>query len=494
MPEERLQKIISNAGKASRRVAESWITEGRVAVNGQIRQTLGARADPLKDEITVDGVPVEKSRYRYFALHKPKGFITTARDDRGRDTVVDLIPLGETVLHPVGRLDADSEGLVIMTNDGNLTNLLTHPRHGVEKEYLVAVNAPLSTADAQRAVRGLDIEGERLNLSAVHPTLPPAGEFEEIPDDSAWLLVTLRHGRKREIRRLMTALGRTVMLLRRIRVGPLALGSTGSGAFRELTPEEVEALYAAAGNTRALKSKPKPQQQVEPQPSPDSDLALPWAVAIDGPAASGKTTVGMALAERFGYQFLDTGLMYRALTYAALAGNVQAEDQEACTKFAENLAMEVLAGADTRIVIEGRDITDNLRSPDVEQHVSAYSAIPGVREALVSSQRAISAVKRSVLVGRDVGSTVLPDAPLKIYLDASESARADRRSRQSSSDVKVTADTSQQEIARRDSLDSNREASPLRAPDGAVLIDTTDLTLEQVVDRVAEEVLRCAKT
>ena len=246
MPEERLQKILSNSGVASRRVAEEMILAGRVAVNGVVHSTLGARADAEVDEITVDGVPVIKGRYRYFAVHKPAGFVTTARDEQGRDTVLDLVPIAGIQLHPVGRLDMDSEGLVILTNDGNLTDLLTHPRYEVEKEYLVGIDAIPSKRDLERLVRGIEDDGERLRAAAVRPAIAPAME-DDAPAVNAWLVITLKEGKNREIRRMITALGRRVLLLRRIRIGPLLLGTMGSGVFRELTEDEVNALYSAAG-------------------------------------------------------------------------------------------------------------------------------------------------------------------------------------------------------------------------------------------------------
>ncbi len=243
---ERLQKILSNAGVASRRVAEQMVLARRVAVNGVVQATLGARADPEVDEITLDGVPVLRGRYRYFMLHKPAGFITTASDEQGRETVLDLVPIGDIQLHPVGRLDRESEGLLLLTNDGHLTDLLTHPRYEVEKEYLVGLDAPLPERDLQRLVRGIEVDGERMRARSAKPTTPPAaGLGEELPT-AAWLLLTLREGKNREIRRLMIVLGRKVLFLRRFRVGPLSLGTLGSGAFRELTEDEVSALYGAA--------------------------------------------------------------------------------------------------------------------------------------------------------------------------------------------------------------------------------------------------------
>lgn len=245
MTVERLQKILSNAGVASRRVAEEMILSGRVAVNGEVQTTPGARADLETDEVTVDGIPVIRERYRYFLLNKPAGFITTAHDEMNRETVMDLVPIGDVQLHPVGRLDRETEGLLLLTNDGHLTGLLTHPRYEVEKEYLVGLDGQLGQRDLQRMVRGIESDGDRLRAAAVHPARPPAdAEGEEMPPAAMWLLVTLREGRNREIRRMVEALGRKTVLLRRIRLGSLSLGNLGSGAFRELTEDEVTALYA----------------------------------------------------------------------------------------------------------------------------------------------------------------------------------------------------------------------------------------------------------
>lgn len=243
MAVERLQKILSHAGVASRRLAEQLILEGRVAVNGVVQTKLGARADPEKDEITVDGVPVDRRRYRYVMLNKPAGVVTTAADEHGRPTVLDLLPKEFGRLHPVGRLDLESEGLLILTNDGHLTNLLTHPRHAVEKEYLVAIDAPLSKAAMQRMVRGIEDEGELLRAASVVAVHPP--DRANWPGD-AWLLVTLREGKKREIRRMLRLLGRNVLRLQRVRIGPLRLGDLPTGAWRELTDVEVARLYASA--------------------------------------------------------------------------------------------------------------------------------------------------------------------------------------------------------------------------------------------------------
>ncbi|MEX2081853.1 MAG: pseudouridine synthase, partial [Dehalococcoidia bacterium] len=236
-----------HAGLGSRRAGEEMVLAGRVAVNGIVVSELGARADPDVDEVTLDGVPVVRSRYRYFALNKPVGVISAASDDRGRETVVDLVPIADVHLYPVGRLDLESEGLLILTNDGHLTKLLTHPSHEVEKEYLVGLDGPLAERDVQRLVRGVESEGERLRASSVRPASPPEAEMGgDEPVAAGWALVTLKEGRKREIRRMMAAVGRRALVLRRVRIGPVFLGAMGTGSFRELTDEEVSALYAAA--------------------------------------------------------------------------------------------------------------------------------------------------------------------------------------------------------------------------------------------------------
>lgn len=271
MAVERLQKILSNAGVASRRVAEELILAGRVAIDGQVANTLGARADPELNEITVDGVPVSFGNYRYFALNKPIGFITTVRDERDRETVLDLIPIGDVQLHPVGRLDRDSEGLVLVTNDGHLTDLLTHPRYEIDKEYLVAIDAMPSERDLQRLVRGVEHEGERLRAASARQAAPPSLPAGDEPVRAgAWLVIVLREGKNREIRRMMDAIGRKVVALRRVRIGPLHLGSLGTGAFRELGAEEVAALYAAGkqAEARAASAPPRPGQVSASRRSP----------------------------------------------------------------------------------------------------------------------------------------------------------------------------------------------------------------------------------
>ena len=218
---------------------------------------------------------------------------------------------------------------------------------------------------------------------------------------------------------------------------------------------------------------------------------LPRTIAIDGPAASGKTTVGRMLARDFGYLFLDTGLMYRAFALAAVRNGLSPTDAEACERLARSLPLSVQAKGDTRIFLAGEDVTDLLRDPEVERTVSAYSAIAGVRAVMVEHQRTIARRHRVVLAGRDIGTVVLPHASLKLYLDASETARAERRSHQTEQwRVRRDEAGSLEDITQRDRIDSTRAVSPLKAAEDAIYIDTTVLTLDDVVERVEREV-RC---
>ncbi|MXW27244.1 MAG: (d)CMP kinase [Dehalococcoidia bacterium] len=480
MAVERLQKILSNAGVASRRSAEAMIVAGRVAVNGKTLDTLGARADPEKDEITVDGTPVLRERYRYVALHKPTGVLSSTSDDRGRPTVVSLVEIEGATLRPVGRLDLESEGLILLTNDGALTELLTHPRHEVQKEYLVAIDQPLGKKGRERLVRGVRHEGERLKADSVQ-LVSPVGSTGQ--PDARWLLITLHGGRKREIRRMLSVVGRRVVTLRRIRIGPLALGTLALGESRELTPEEVEALYDAAKRERK-------QLRGSMAEAPGMDFRYPHPIAIDGPAASGKSTLARALVERFGYVLLDTGLMYRAVALAALRAEAPANDAAACAELARSgLLRLAVEDREARVLLGEEDVTDQLRASEVEGAVSDYAAIAEVRRELVAQQRLFAAQQPSLLVGRDIGSVVLKDAPVKLYLQASEEVRAQRRGEQAAEwGSQQSASEAGRDISGRDTTDSTRAASPLVEPEGAIVIDTGELDADAMIARAIEAI------
>ena len=214
---------------------------------------------------------------------------------------------------------------------------------------------------------------------------------------------------------------------------------------------------------------------------------LPDTIAIDGPAASGKTTVGLAIAAKHGYLFLDTGLMYRAVALAAIRSNTPATP-EAARQLLAALELSVQVANDgTRVFLGAEDVTEHLRDAEVEARVSDYAAIPEIREAMVRQQREVAARGNAVLAGRDIGTVVLPDAPLKLYFEASEEARAHRRGSQATQG----ADAARRDIANRDQKDSGRTVSPLKPAADAIVIDTTDMALEDVV-KFALEKVSCA--
>ena len=221
-------------------------------------------------------------------------------------------------------------------------------------------------------------------------------------------------------------------------------------------------------------------------------MGKPLAIAIDGPVASGKTAVGRLVARRLGMRFLDTGSMYRAVTRVALDRGVDLDDAEALTGLAERLDIRVsFTGGSDRLTADGADVTDGLRTPDVERGVSLVSRVPGVRRSLVAQQRRIAADGPIVMAGRDIGTVVLTDAPVKVYLDASARVRAKRR-RSDPEDAGSEADERQvlESLIRRDKIDSERADSPLRPADGAIIVDTDDLGIEQVADKIVSLVER----
>ena len=234
MPVERLQRILARAGYGSRRACEELIVDGRVTLNGTVA-TLGDRADAAADEVRVDGLEVNLDpNVRYIALHKPPGVVTTMRDPQGRPDIRAYLPAEGPRVFPVGRLDRDTEGLLLLTNDGDLANGLTHPRFGVEKEYLAEVEGVPNAKHITRLRRGVDLEDGIAVAASAHL----AGRSGE----RGAVRVVMTEGRKREVRRLLAAVGLPVTRLVRVRVGPVRLGSLGPGERRELTHDEVVTL------------------------------------------------------------------------------------------------------------------------------------------------------------------------------------------------------------------------------------------------------------
>jgi pseudouridine synthase len=233
---ERLQKILSRAGISSRRAAERLMAEGRVTVNGATVREMGTQADPATDDIRVDGRRVKSAeRPRYILLNKPPGYVTTRSDPQRRPTVIDLLGGVREYVYPVGRLDYDTEGLLLLTNDGDLAARLTHPRHGVERTYEARIAGVPDAEAIGRLRKGVPLDGRRTRPAEV-------GVVGERRKGDAVLLLTIREGRKRQVRRMCEAVGHPVRALRRTRIGPIADRRLKPGAWRELSPEEVRAL------------------------------------------------------------------------------------------------------------------------------------------------------------------------------------------------------------------------------------------------------------
>lgn len=238
---ERLQKVLAARGIASRRAAEEIIKAGRVRVNGRVVREMGVKVDPERDNILVDDKQLARPKMRYIVLHKPGGYITTTSDERDRWTVMDLVDVQERVV-PVGRLDRDTEGLLLLTNDGEVAHRVMHPRYGIQKEYHALVT-PLPDREAIRALgEGMELRDER---GRVERTAPAKINLLPVKHGEQWIRIVISEGRKRQVRRMLEAVGCAVHRLVRVRLGPLVLTGIPKGAWRELTPGERRELFVA---------------------------------------------------------------------------------------------------------------------------------------------------------------------------------------------------------------------------------------------------------
>jgi 23S rRNA pseudouridine2605 synthase len=248
---ERLQKILSRAGVASRRAAETLIEQGRVTVNGETVRELGTRADAARDDVRVDGVRVRAAaEHAYILLNKPRGVVTTRHDPEKRQTVMDLVP-AVAGLFPVGRLDVSTEGLMLLTNDGDFAERVAHPRFEVPRVYHAKVWRVPAPETLERLRHGVRVEGERLAVDRAR--VLQAG-------NNAWLELTLHEGKHHEVRRLLKAVGHPVSKLKRVALGPLTTRGLKPGEFRHLRPAEVKALLGGGRGPKAARpARPRPR-------------------------------------------------------------------------------------------------------------------------------------------------------------------------------------------------------------------------------------------
>ena len=253
---ERLQKILSQAGVASRRASEQLMLEGRVTVNGVTVMVLGTKAEPGKDDIRVDGRRVKVvDHHRYLLLNKPRGYVTTRSDPQRRPTVIDLLRGVREYVYPVGRLDYESEGLLLLTNDGDLAARLTHPSHEVARVYEARVLGVPDAHDLDRLSRGLVIKGRRTAPAEVR-LAPPRRD-----DTEATLVITIHEGRNRQVRDMCDAIGHPVEHLRRVAIGPIRDAKLKLGHWRELNEQEVARLRKAAAHEGAARIQHKGHQE-----------------------------------------------------------------------------------------------------------------------------------------------------------------------------------------------------------------------------------------
>lgn len=251
----RLQKLISEAGVASRRAAEQLIRDGRVMVNGTAVRELGTRADPAADDIRVDGRRLPKPERRHILLYKPRGYVSTRVDPQKRPTVIDLLERAKIrgYFYPVGRLDYDSDGLIILTNDGTFAERLMHPRYELERAYEARVRGVPDEKSLDKLRNGLVLDGERTQPARV--TLLHVVEQKATPQ--SLVEVVLKEGRNRQVRRMFETIGHPVLKLTRVRIGRIVIGAMKPGDLRELTPREIESLVKTKDSRRKTEGKTK---------------------------------------------------------------------------------------------------------------------------------------------------------------------------------------------------------------------------------------------
>lgn len=536
----RLQRFLARAGVASRRGSEDLMTAGRVTVNGQVATELGTKVDVDRDHIEVDGMPVKLNQGAvYLMLYKPTGYLTTMSDPQERPCVADLVPRDRFPgLFPVGRLDRDTTGLLLFTTDGDLSQDLLHPSKHVYKTYQALVDGQLSDRDLTPLRRGIELD-DGLCQPAICRVIT-AREAEAVapqgvkPGTTA-VEVIIREGRKNQVKRMLSKIHHPVIRLHRCNFAGLELKDVAKGSWRELTDREVQILKAGGippKQASAKRNGGKPQdtpasrtrhygshgsapkrntyrerytgQATRRAPTPANHTSTSpierkhcMIVAIDGPAGSGKSTIAKEIARQLGFNKLDTGAMYRAVTFAALDRGIDLDDEAAIDALAEQIEIRFTngTGEDTRLTVDGQDASAAIRTPQVDANVSKVSAYPGVRAAMLIHQRRAAEDRDIVAEGRDIGTVVFPNAQVKVFLTADPRERARRRVLQrhqndaqplTSEQLEAEVDETLDALKQRDKLDSSREVAPLVPAEDAVHVDSTAHTIDEVVSIIED--------
>lgn len=537
----RLQRFLARAGVASRRGSEDLMTAGRVTVNGQVATELGTKVDVDHDHIEVDGMPVKLNQGAvYLMLYKPTGYLTTMSDPQERPCVADLVPRDRFPgLFPVGRLDRDTTGLLLFTTDGDLSQDLLHPSKHVYKTYQALVDGSLSDRDLTPLRRGIELDDGlcqpaicRVITAREAEAVAPQG----IKPGTTAVEVIIREGRKNQVKRMLSKIHHPVIRLHRCNFAGLELEGVAKGSWRELTEREVQILksggippkqasakrVAASATSTASRTRhhgshgsaPKRNtyrerytgQATRRAPTPANHTSTSiierkhcMIVAIDGPAGSGKSTIAKEIARQLGFNKLDTGAMYRAVTFAALDRGIDLDDEAAIDALAEQIEIRFTngTGEDTRLTIDGKDASAAIRTPQVDANVSKVSAYPGVRAAMLIHQRRAAEDRDIVAEGRDIGTVVFPNAQVKVFLTADPRERARRRVLQrhqndsqplSTAQLEAEVDETLDALKQRDKLDSSREVAPLVPAEDAVHVDSTAHTIDEVV-RIIEDLI-----
>lgn len=530
----RLQRFLARAGVASRRGSEDLMTAGRVTVNGQVATELGTKVDVDRDHIEVDGMPVKLNQGAvYLMLYKPTGYLTTMSDPQERPCVADLVPRDRFPgLFPVGRLDRDTTGLLLFTTDGDLSQDLLHPSKHVYKTYQALVDGHLTDRDLEPLRRGIELDDglcQPAICRVINAREAEAVAPQGVKPGTTAVEVIIREGRKNQVKRMLSKIHHPVIRLHRCNFAGLELKDVAKGSWRELTDREVQILKAGGIPPKQASSKrgaapatnnasrtrhhgshgsaPKRNtyrerytaQPVRQAPTSASHTSTSTTerkhcmiVAIDGPAGSGKSTIAKEIARQLGFNKLDTGAMYRAVTFAALDRGIDLDDEAAIDALAEQIEIRFTngTGEDTRLTIDGQDASAAIRTPQVDANVSKVSAYPGVRSAMLIHQRRAVEERDIVAEGRDIGTVVFPNAQVKVFLTADPRERARRRVLQRHQDDAQPLTTEQLEaevdetldaLKQRDKLDSSREVAPLVPAEDAVHVDSTAHTIDEVV-------------